>query len=351
MSKLLSIIIPSYNVEKYIRQTIETLTGISEINKRIEVIVINDGSKDKTSEIAHEYERKYPETVKVVDKVNGGHGSGINVGIEMAEGKYIKVVDGDDYVKSSGLQSFIEYLECLRTEVDLIINPYERVSENGIISRVTYPTPFDNQIVSVKYLNDNNIDISIHSVTFRKELFTNNTFIPKLDEKVSYDDMEYILYPIPSINSIVFQNNIIYQYRVGLSEQSTSLKSMQKNIWMHEKIIESLSKYYIQNESRFNCTQKEYYLMRLEKLFSTNCNVILSISDIRKSKECMINFLSKYRSYFPEIRTNNRKIKWLINNNFKGYAFLNFYYRKIKLKSEGVSVWLMRGQLYENGET
>ena len=98
MNKLLSIIIPTYNMEKYLHKCLDSLVVSDENMVRLEVLVINDGSKDTSSQIAHEYEDKYSKTIRVVDKDNGNYGSCINRGLKEATGKYVKVLDADDYL-------------------------------------------------------------------------------------------------------------------------------------------------------------------------------------------------------------------------------------------------------------
>ena len=89
----ISFAIPSYNSQEYMAKAIESILPGKE---EVEIIIVNDGSKDRTSEIAHEYMEKYPDIVKVVDKENGGHGEAVNAGLSHATGKYFKVVDSDD---------------------------------------------------------------------------------------------------------------------------------------------------------------------------------------------------------------------------------------------------------------
>ena len=91
--KLLSIAIPSYNSENYMRNCIESLLPGGE---EVEIIVVNDGSKDGTAAIADEYAAKYPTIVKAVHQENGGHGEAVNAGLRNATGLYYKVVDSDD---------------------------------------------------------------------------------------------------------------------------------------------------------------------------------------------------------------------------------------------------------------
>ena len=92
MQKVLSVIIPVYNMEKYIRQCLESLM-IREILDKIEILVVLDGSTDRSEEIAMEYVAAHPDSVRVISKPNGGHGSAINTGMDHAAGEYVKVLD------------------------------------------------------------------------------------------------------------------------------------------------------------------------------------------------------------------------------------------------------------------
>lgn len=94
MDKILTIIIPTYNMEKYLRHCLDSLI-VPNMDK-VEVLMINDGSKDSSSAIGHEYQNRYPKTFRVIDKENGNYGSCINRGLKEATGKYVKVLDADD---------------------------------------------------------------------------------------------------------------------------------------------------------------------------------------------------------------------------------------------------------------
>ena len=111
--KYISFAIPSYNSEDYMSHAIESILPGGE---DVEIIVVNDGSKDGTSEIAHEYKNKYPNIVRVVDKDNGGHGDAVNSGLSHATGKYFKVVDSDDWVDEDSLHKILEFLKELEEE-------------------------------------------------------------------------------------------------------------------------------------------------------------------------------------------------------------------------------------------
>ena len=98
MDKVLTVIVPVYNMEKYIRQCLESLV-IGEVLDRIEVLVVLEGSKDGSAEIAYEFVEQYPDTFRIIYKANGGHGSAINTGLMMAPGEYVKILDSDDWVE------------------------------------------------------------------------------------------------------------------------------------------------------------------------------------------------------------------------------------------------------------
>ena len=122
--KYISFAIPSYNSEDYMSHAIESILPGGE---DVEIIVVNDGSKDGTSEIAHEYKNKYPNIVRVVDKDNGGHGDAVNSGLSHATGKYFKVVDSDDWVDEDSLHKILEFLKELEEEdkeIDMLISNY-----------------------------------------------------------------------------------------------------------------------------------------------------------------------------------------------------------------------------------
>lgn len=110
MNKILTIIVPTYNAEKYLRRTLESFL-IETILEEIEVLVINDGSTDNSLAVAMEYASRYPDSYHVITKENGGHGSGINCGIENATGFYFKVVDADDWVDSAAFCRLVETLK------------------------------------------------------------------------------------------------------------------------------------------------------------------------------------------------------------------------------------------------
>ena len=113
MQKLLTISVAAYKVERYLPETLDSFL-IPSVREQLEVLIINDGSGEAISEIAREYEKKYPQIFRLIEKENGGHGSTVNRGIEEAQGKYFKTVDGDD--RLVGIITFDDAMDVMEEE-------------------------------------------------------------------------------------------------------------------------------------------------------------------------------------------------------------------------------------------
>lgn len=176
MKKVLSVIIPVYNMEKYIRQCLESLM-IKEVLDKIEILVVLDGSTDRSEEIAMEYAKAHPYSVRVISKPNGGHGSAINTGMDNAVGEYVKVLDSDDWVNEKGFVTLVENLE--KAEADIVWTNffwvYEQTGKRSVQNRhpfqgVEYGRKYDFHDVAEKTF------VKMHSMTIRTELVQANRY-------------------------------------------------------------------------------------------------------------------------------------------------------------------------------
>ena len=119
-NKLLTVTVPCYNSEAYLHKCIDSLLPGGDC---LEIIIINDGSSDRTGEIADAYVAKYPDIVRVVHQENGGHGEGVNTGIRNATGTYFKVVDSDDWLDTGALKRVLDKLRAFAADpapVDMV---------------------------------------------------------------------------------------------------------------------------------------------------------------------------------------------------------------------------------------
>ena len=121
MSKLLSIIIPTYNMEALLPRCLDSLL-VDGALEQLEAIVVNDGSRDGSLAIANSYKERFPDTVTVIDKPNGNYGSTINAALPVAKGKYVKVLDSDDWFNSDALLQYLDSLKSVDADFTNIIS-------------------------------------------------------------------------------------------------------------------------------------------------------------------------------------------------------------------------------------
>lgn len=140
MEKILTIVIPTYNMENFLPKALTSLVVEEELMNILEVIVVNDGSKDSSLDIAYAFQKQYPQTFHVINKENGNYGSCVNRGLLEAKGKYIKILDADDSFDNA---VFSQYLEKIKTlDVDVIFNDAKLVKPDGTeVAQWIVPVP------------------------------------------------------------------------------------------------------------------------------------------------------------------------------------------------------------------
>ena len=226
--KYISFAIPSYNSQEYMSHAIESILVGGE---DVEIIIVDDGSKDRTLEIAKQYEKKYPTIVRAVTKENGGHGDAVNWGLKSATGKYFKVVDSDDWVDQDALLKILETIEGLTeadTEVDMFIANYvyEKVGmEHKKVIRYNNVLP-QNQIFKWNDIGRFRLDqyILMHSVIYRTEMLKLCQL--KLPKHTFYVDNIYVYYPLPHVRTLYYMDVDLYRYFLGREDQSVNEKVM-----------------------------------------------------------------------------------------------------------------------------
>lgn len=224
MDKIISIIIPTYNMEDYIARNLQSLV-ISNNLDAIEVLVVNDGSKDQSSAIAHQFANKYPQSFRVIDKVNGNYGSCINVGLKHATGKYVKILDADDYFDTNNFCTMVEILK--EIDVDLIITHFAFVNPEGEVG-----TTRNLHIPAKKIINIDNIahkksiqGLWMHEIAYRRENLIKMGYFQ--EEGISYTDVQWGFDPMFTVKTFYYINLLVYHYLVGREGQT-----MDKNVYI-----------------------------------------------------------------------------------------------------------------------
>lgn len=228
--KLVSFAIPCYNSESYMRKCIDSiLTG----GEDVEIIIVNDGSKDGTIMIAREYEANFPSIVKVIDKENGGHGSGVNAGLNAATGLYYKVVDSDDWLDTDALKTLLDTIRAhrMRGELpDLYITNfvYDHALDNTAYSsgyKKKMPTGVAFGWNSVKAFHYSHM-LLMHALLYRREkLIASGTVLP---EHTFYVDNLYAYQPLPEMGTIFYLDVDLYHYFIGRADQSVNINNFTK---------------------------------------------------------------------------------------------------------------------------
>lgn len=334
MEKILTIVVPAYNVEKYLYKTIRSFLS-EEILNDLEIIIVNDGSSDGTARIANEFEKEHRETIRVINKKNGGHGSTINTGIKFANGNYFKVVDGDDWVETVELVKLVKKLK--EEQSDIVLTPFKKVFVNSD----------QEQSVEILRLKDGERrqlkevicglkdSYQIHSITFKTDILRK---IPKITEDCFYVDQEYCLYPLLYAETISFYDYNVYRYRMGSTEQSMNILNMQKRRNMHKQVILDLLNYY-RKWMKTDSEKKEFLKYRIGKLEERQIQILLSLSISKVHKEELGEFLDEIRKWEPQIyKQIPGKKAWFIRTiGVKAYWFLAIWQKgakKIRMKNE-----------------
>ncbi|MBU9548144.1 glycosyltransferase [Burkholderia multivorans] len=240
--KLLSVVVPTYNMETLLPRCLDSMLPSSQLG-RLEIIVVNDGSKDNSLDVARRYASRFPNTVRVIDKENGGHGSCINAGIREASGRYFKIVDADDWLEPLALTMHMHYLT--QTDVDMVVTNYLRTFDDGSGQLVSYSDRLQEKCYKINELYDAlMIDTSslsyahMHAITYRTDLLKQNGI--KITEKSFYVDQEYISFPQPHIDSASFEDIVLYRYYIGRPGQSVAPDVARKRAPDNYKILMNL---------------------------------------------------------------------------------------------------------------
>ncbi|MCI8455399.1 MAG: glycosyltransferase family 2 protein [Lachnospiraceae bacterium] len=327
-SKLLSVIVPMYNVERYIEQCLESLSCSDWIGD-LEVLIINDGSSDCSSRLAEKFESQYPQIFRIIDKENGGHGSAINRGIEEAVGKYFKVVDGDDWVDKKKFAQLLSYLKEIDT--DLVITGYYWVDEHT--GKKTIERRYN--FFAVDYGRTYQFDtlpkefaLKMHAVTFRTSIL--KQMPARMDEHCFYVDVEYILFPLPYIKTVIFYDMFVYQYRVGMRTQSVSAEKMRSQCGQHGHVLCRLLRFYENCLPELSQYKADFLAGSIARMAVSQYKIFLSFpaSSVyyQKIRTLEKHLQQKYRPIYRHIR--HPAILLLRMTNYFFYPVVSYAVRR-----------------------
>lgn len=330
MEKILTVVIPSYNTEKYMDECLPFFLDERILND-IEILIINDGSKDNTSLLAEKYVKKFPNTVRLITKENGGHGSVINRGIEEAGGKYFKVVDGDDWVVTENFTDLVQKLKHM--DADLVINPYIKYHiGRKTESVVEMPIHDYGTVKKFDTVAKNLNTLELHGITFRTSILKDNNI--KMQEKCYYEDSEYDLYPIPYIDTIVFYKEPVYVYRIGSPTQSVNMSNAVKNLDMHYKILKNMISFYHNLGNEISDEKRDYIIRFVVSRIQSQYGIYLKIKFGKDAKKGMLEFDNNLKKLSRELydKSMTLPIRFIRSKSWICYlmAYMSFKVKRIK---------------------
>lgn len=316
-----SIIVPVYGVEKYIDKCLNSL--VKQSLKEIEVIVVNDGTKDNSQKIVDKYVKKYPDKIKSYIKENGGQGSARNYGLKKATGEYIGYVDSDDFVEKDMYKKL--YNKAKENNYDIVVCGNYNVSED-----------YQNKNIDA-FINNYNTDLeniffgkmAVWNKIYKRDILIKNKL--EFKEKVWYEDLAFTLKAIMNSNTFAFIDEPLYDYLIR--EGSTMNNSnVQRNLEILDAFNDILS--YIKHN------KKEEYFSKIEFLaidhiyISAIVRVLKADADKNIKKETIEKLIDYMNKKFPNYKTNkyintlskNRKIIYKLIN-IKMYGLINLIFK------------------------
>ena len=245
--KLLSIIVPAYNMEAYLAQCVESILRTPSL-AAVEIVVVNDGSKDKTLRIAKEYAERYTDTVRIIDKSNGNYGSTINAALPIVRGEYVKILDADDRFESSHVAEFLSFLNKMRG-ADMIITPFiesdghkEHRVDYNLYSRKIYE--YGKVYDADKIFSEGVIRFfMMHGVCYRTEMLREMHY--HQSEGISYTDQEWVFYPLFQVKTIAFADIPLYRYNVAREGQTMDEKVQMRSLAQLVAVTEGMARYFV----------------------------------------------------------------------------------------------------------
>ena len=312
--KILSIAVPCYNSEAYMEKCIDSLLVGGE---EVEILIVDDGSKDGTTEIADRYQEKYPTIVKAIHQENKGHGGAVNTGVENATGLYFKVVDSDDWVNPEAYQKILNVLaEVVRgpKTLDLLISNYVYEKEGAKRKRVmryakSLPEGRFFGWDEAKALGKTHY-LLMHSLIYRTSLLRECGM--KLPEHTFYVDNIFVFHPLPYVKKICYIDVDLYHYFIGRDDQSVNEKVMISRIDQQIRVTKLMIDYLVGRKSELVKNRRLYQYMR------NYLEIIMTVSSVLLIRSGTTEHLEKKKELWEYLKGKDKRLYLWMRNGIMG---------------------------------
>ncbi len=315
--KLLTFAIPCYNSAEYMDKAIRSILPGGE---DVEILIVDDGSTDRTAEIADAYEKEYPGICRAIHKENGGHGSAINAGISEARGIYFKVVDSDDWVSGRAYAKILQTLKRLVSEgtmPDMLVANYvyEKQGEGRKVMRCSFLP--ENRIINWQDMGPLLPwqYILMHSLIYRTEMLRASGF--KLLEHTFYVDNIFAFEPLPDVKTLYYLNVNFYRYFIGRADQSVNEKVMLTRYDQQLRVNKRMVDYLCENKKRIKKKSKKLWNYMVHYLI-----IVTAISATIAVFSGTQEDLKKREKFWAYVREQDREVFLKLRYSIVG-AFMN----------------------------
>ena len=299
--KLLSIAVPCYNSQDYMAHAIESLLPGGEM---VEILVVDDGSKDDTARIADDYQRRYPGIVKAIHQENGGHGDAVMTGLKNASGLYFKVVDSDDWVDGEAYPKILKTLKSFSApdqQIDLLVSNYIYDKAGAAHKHVmSYHHALPQHRVfgweETRHFRKGQYML-MHSVIYRTQLLRDcGLTLPK---HTFYVDELYVYVPLKNVEKMYYLNVDFYHYFIGREDQSVQeqvmIKRIDQALLVNRLLVSQVDPYGV------NDVHKRRYMLNFLEIVTTVSSVLLTKSGTKEN-------LQKKKELWAYIREENPQV-------------------------------------------
>ncbi len=320
--KKISVIIPVYNTEKYLKKCLDSV--INQTYKNIEIIIVNDGSPDNSDKIIQSFQNKYPDKIRAFNKINGGLSDARNYGIEKSTGEYIAFLDSDDYVEKNCYELLMN--KACAQNFDIVVCDFNNVYKNKIIQGYSN---INNDITEKEKIKTvyKNIYPSAWNKLYKKELFDKIKF----KKGVWYEDVEFLYRLLPSVKSIgvVKLPLINYVHRDG-----AITKTFDERLYHYIDNWNGLLEYYKQN-NLLEEYSKEFEYCYVRYLFATFIKQATHYKDFDEYKKAVDVAIKNVKTNFPNYKKNKlfySSLKGIYLILFNKYIAISLYKKYSKSK-------------------
>lgn len=305
--KLLSIAIPSYNSQDYLHHAVESLLPGGD---EVEILIVDDGSKDATAQIADDFERRYPGVVRAIHKENGGHGDAVMCGLANATGLYFKVVDSDDWVDEDAYPKVLAALRAHaqpEAQLDLLVCNYiyDKVGASH-----KHVVRYGNALREGALLTWEDVGrfrvgqyMLMHSVIYRTQVLRNcGLTLPK---HTFYVDNLYVYVPMAHVRTLMYLNLDFYHYFIGRSDQSVQedvmIRRIDQQLRVNRMMLERVDVLHVAPR------RKQQYMLSYLEIITTVSSILLIKSGTAENLARKDALWAEMKARYPQVYARLRR--------------------------------------------